>query len=305
MRRLPSLGSGGSALGVAAPLAGVGVALLAVAALLLVAGASGADQPEGTAAGWESLLGDRPSAQLGGRWIVVLAKPSLASRVAAAGGVATEEQERAWTAAARAAQREVLDAARVQGGADRARARVLPGVQRVRDAARCPRARDRRSRSRREGGVPRARGNPGRGRSRQRRRPPRHRRRPATRRRHSRLLGRRGHGGVARHGRRSRAPVHPRRSDPGLRRARPGRRRERPAESDRAGEARAPRHRDGGPRRRLGGARRAPGRRSRCRPAADQGRGLAAGYLGRRLRLRPHRSASRRARARGRPQRGR
>ena len=78
------------------------------AALLLVAGASGAEQPTADAAGWESLLGERPSAQLGGRWIVVLAKPSLATRVAAAGGVATEEQERAWTAAARDAQNEVI-----------------------------------------------------------------------------------------------------------------------------------------------------------------------------------------------------
>ena len=86
----------------------VGATLLAIVALLLVSGASGADQPAGTAAGWESLLGDRPAAQLGGRWIVVLARPSLATRVAAAGGVATEEQERSWTAAARAAQREVL-----------------------------------------------------------------------------------------------------------------------------------------------------------------------------------------------------
>jgi subtilisin family serine protease len=83
--------------------------VLAVVALLLVAGASGADEPDGSAAGWESLLGDRPSAQLGGRWIVVLAKPSLATHVAAAGGVATEERERGWTAAARAAQREVLN----------------------------------------------------------------------------------------------------------------------------------------------------------------------------------------------------
>jgi len=81
---------------------------VAVAALLLVAGASGAEQPATGAAGWESLLGDRPSAQLGGRWIVVLAKPSLATKVAAAGGVATEEQERAWTAAARNAQQEVI-----------------------------------------------------------------------------------------------------------------------------------------------------------------------------------------------------
>ena len=111
MRRLPSLGSGRRRSGrrrSARRIHVAGVAVLVVAALLLVAGASGADQPEGTAAGWESLLGDRPSAQLGGRWIVVLAKPSLASRVAAAGGIATEEQERAWTAAARAAQREVL-----------------------------------------------------------------------------------------------------------------------------------------------------------------------------------------------------
>lgn len=83
-------------------------ALLAAAALFLVAGASGADQPPAGAAGWESLLGDRPPAQLGGRWIVVLAKPSLATRVAAAGGVATEEQERAWTVAARNDQRDVI-----------------------------------------------------------------------------------------------------------------------------------------------------------------------------------------------------
>jgi len=84
-----------------------GAVLLAAAALLLVGGASGAGDP-GDAAGWESLLGDRPGAQLGGRWIVVLGKPSLASRVADAGGVATEQQEREWTAAARKAQREVL-----------------------------------------------------------------------------------------------------------------------------------------------------------------------------------------------------
>src|SRR6478736_1304324 len=107
MRRLPNIRAGTQH--VPPPRrGGIGLALLAAVALLLVAGASGADQPEGSAAGWESMLGDRPSAQLGGRWVVVLAKPSLASRVTAAGGVATEEQERAWTAAARAAQREVL-----------------------------------------------------------------------------------------------------------------------------------------------------------------------------------------------------
>jgi minor extracellular serine protease Vpr len=85
-----------------------GLVLLAAVSLLLVAGASGADQPPSAAAGWESLLGDRPSAQLGNRWVVVLAKPSLASHVALAGGVATEEQERSWTAQARRDQRDVL-----------------------------------------------------------------------------------------------------------------------------------------------------------------------------------------------------
>ena len=54
---------------------------LVAAALLLIAGASGADEPSTGAAGWESLLGDRPTAQLGNRWVVVLAKPSLASHV--------------------------------------------------------------------------------------------------------------------------------------------------------------------------------------------------------------------------------
>ena len=97
MRRRPKVGLR-SACGLA----------LVVGALLGVAGASGADQPASGAAGWESLLGDRPLAQLGGRWVVVLAAPSLATRVAAAGGVATEEQERTWTAAARQAQREVI-----------------------------------------------------------------------------------------------------------------------------------------------------------------------------------------------------
>ncbi|MGZ8687224.1 MAG: S8 family serine peptidase [Gaiellaceae bacterium] len=82
---------------------------LAVAAALLVSGAAGAEEPSVTgAAGWQGLLGDRPSAQLGGRWIVVLEKQSLADRVRAAGGAATEQQERAWTKAARKAQADVI-----------------------------------------------------------------------------------------------------------------------------------------------------------------------------------------------------
>jgi subtilisin family serine protease len=87
----------------------VAAASFALAALVVVGGASSAgDEPSSGAAGWQSLLGARPSAQLGGRWVVVLAEASLATRVAQAGGVATEEQERAWTATARHAQRAVL-----------------------------------------------------------------------------------------------------------------------------------------------------------------------------------------------------
>ena len=83
-------------------------ALAVVLALLLVAGAGGADPPPTASAGWESLLGDRPTAQLGNRWVVVLSKPSLASHVLAVGGHATEERERGWTAQARRDQRDVL-----------------------------------------------------------------------------------------------------------------------------------------------------------------------------------------------------
>ncbi len=85
------------------------LAVVASACALLLAGAAGADEaPPTGAAGWESLLGDRPAPQLGGRWIVVLGTPSLASRVEAAGGTASEEQERAWTAAAAKSQRNVI-----------------------------------------------------------------------------------------------------------------------------------------------------------------------------------------------------
>jgi Subtilase family len=59
---------------------------------------------ESGAEGWQGLLGSRPLPELGGRWIVVLRAPSLANRVARAGGHATELQMRAWTATARRAQ---------------------------------------------------------------------------------------------------------------------------------------------------------------------------------------------------------
>ena len=264
MRRLPRLRSRRrSARGAVAAL---GVALLAVAALLLVAGASGADQPEASAAGWESLLGDRPSAQLGGRWIVVLAKPSLATRVAAAGGVATEEQERAWTAAARAAQREVLARLAFQGAPiepEHAYYRVFNGFATPLDAralaivvrdpdvegvfpvrAAIPAAVD-------PGSVDDLLGVAG-------------GRRPDVG-----IPGFSGAGVTVALLDTGVDLVHPYIRGAlvrGSRRARPRRRRERPAESDRARAARAPRHRDGRARRRARAAR--PGSRA-SRPDAS------------------------------------
>ncbi len=82
---------------------------LAVLCLLGLGGAAGAaESPSVGAAGWQGLLGSRPRPQLGGRWVVVLRAPSLADRVRRAGGTATEQQMRAWTATARDAQRRAV-----------------------------------------------------------------------------------------------------------------------------------------------------------------------------------------------------
>ena len=82
-----------------------------VTATLLAAGGKSAGQAPvsaSAAAGWRGLVGSRPRVTLGGRMIVVLRTPSLAQRVAAAGGTATATQERRWTAAALSAQRRLL-----------------------------------------------------------------------------------------------------------------------------------------------------------------------------------------------------
>ena len=85
------------------------VAALAVLCVLLAGGAAGAaDGDAGGAEGWQGLLGSRPTPQLGGRWVVVFRVASLADRVRAAGGAATEKQMRAWTATAQAAQRRAI-----------------------------------------------------------------------------------------------------------------------------------------------------------------------------------------------------
>ena len=83
-------------------------ALVLAVVALAVGGAEGAADDPGGAAGWQGLLGSRPLPQLGSRWIVVLKAPSLAERVRRAGGGATEQQMRAWTAAAREAQRKAI-----------------------------------------------------------------------------------------------------------------------------------------------------------------------------------------------------
>jgi len=65
---------------------------------------------------WQGLVGGpRPRVANGQRMIVVLSAPSLADRVAAAGGRATDAQERNWTRAALDSQRALLFKLGVQG----------------------------------------------------------------------------------------------------------------------------------------------------------------------------------------------
>ena len=66
---------------------------------------------------WRGLVGDGPRAgvDLGRQMIVVLGSPSLADRVAAHGGKATEQQEQKWTSYALAQQRLLLSRLEVQG----------------------------------------------------------------------------------------------------------------------------------------------------------------------------------------------
>ena len=81
---------------------------LALAATLLTvgagAGSAGHEQEDLSASAWRGLVGSpREQVAVGQRVIVVLNSPSLADQMAAAGGQATEAQQRRWTAAALAA----------------------------------------------------------------------------------------------------------------------------------------------------------------------------------------------------------
>src|SRR5918994_7944936 len=86
-------------------------ALAVVAALLAAGGGQGADSRgtiEGGAAAWRGFVdGERSAVAVGERMIVVLKSPSLADRMAEAGGRATESAMRSWTAAALAAQQQI------------------------------------------------------------------------------------------------------------------------------------------------------------------------------------------------------
>ena len=85
-------------------------AVIAVA-LLVAGGGQGAQKPvvpdEGAAA-WRGFVdGERAAIAIGQRMVVVLRSPSLADRIAEAGGTATESAMRQWTAGALAAQKQV------------------------------------------------------------------------------------------------------------------------------------------------------------------------------------------------------
>lgn len=89
-----------------------GGAFAAIAAIVLLAGAGGpsrASEPLSIdEAGWQGVLGVRAPVSTAQRYIVVLRSPSLAARVRAEGGEATEAQMRTWTAAAVGAQEQFL-----------------------------------------------------------------------------------------------------------------------------------------------------------------------------------------------------
>src|SRR5438132_12335708 len=96
MRRRPSLGI---------------PALAAIAAAAVVTVSHSGPRPRASigATTWRGVVGaSHPQVALAQRRIVVLLTPSVAQRLAAAGGYATEQQERQWTAQAYAAQQQVL-----------------------------------------------------------------------------------------------------------------------------------------------------------------------------------------------------
>jgi subtilisin family serine protease len=92
-------------------IAPLGLIALGATLLLVGAGTSRSREPSlsASAAAWRGLVGaPRPPVAIGQRMLVVLRSPSMAQRVADAGGRATEQEERRWTAAALAAQEQLI-----------------------------------------------------------------------------------------------------------------------------------------------------------------------------------------------------
>ena len=96
------------------------LAIIVLAATLLVVGFGVSSERQRTltsrASAWRGLVGGpRPRVTVGQRVLVVLKAPSLADRVAANGGLATQRQEHDWTREAVVAQRQLLTALSVHG----------------------------------------------------------------------------------------------------------------------------------------------------------------------------------------------
>ncbi len=84
------------------------LAALAVALAGLATGAAPAQIAAIDEAGWQGVLGVRADVSTAQRYVVILRGASVAARVGAQGGAATEAQMRRWTAAAMAAQEQFL-----------------------------------------------------------------------------------------------------------------------------------------------------------------------------------------------------
>src|SRR4051794_39252979 len=117
-------------------------AIIVLAATLLVVGFGVSSERERSitsrASSWRGLVGGpRPKVDVGQRVLVVLKAPSLAQRVAANGGLATQQQEHNWTREATIAQRQLLTELSVHGIVPRVEfsfTRVLNGFSAPLDA---------------------------------------------------------------------------------------------------------------------------------------------------------------------------
>ncbi len=120
------------------------VVAVVATAVLLATGGKGAGQaspPPTSAAGWQGLVGSRPRVALGERVIVVLKTPSLAQRVAAAGGIVSTRRERAWTNAVLSSEKLLATRLALQGVTvhpDFSYARVLAGFSALVDSSAVP-----------------------------------------------------------------------------------------------------------------------------------------------------------------------